>query len=815
MYSTQAPKILEHLRGVVATKPGEWKALCPIHEADGQPHDPSLSIALAGEKVLVHCHVCKDAAPAKRIVEACGLAMADLYLSQPPARTPSKRIPKMKGRIVATYDYRDESGQLLFQVARMDPKDFRQRRPDPSRPDGWSWNVKGVRPVPYRLPELTAADVNADVIICEGEKDCDRLAQLGFVTTTNSGGAGKWPPELSELLRGRRVIVIPDNDEAGERHGELVARSLHGVARSVGVLRLPGLPPKGDASDWLDQGGTVHELQHLLHTVEEWQPTDEENEEESPSDRVTIEITPEEHLVTDQVVQTLSARASLFVRDCELVRILTPDGDEPTTDGITRPTALARIRPAKGVLRDTLTRHIRFVRERRMGDETFDQECHPPQWCIDSVANREVWPGIRHLRGIVTCPVMRADGSILSQPGYDPASELYLDYRGPEIVLPDTPTREDARNAAALLLELIEEFPFASRLARACWLACVLSTFARHAYNGPTPLFLIDANTRGSGKTLLATLAGMIFTGDSTSSMSCPSEDDEFAKRITAIAKSGDPLILIDNVAGTLGCQSLDSALTSTRWKSRILHTSDVPEYPLFTIWLATGNNVTIGADTSRRTCHIRLESRVEKPEERSGYRFPRLLDHVRSNLHRYRAAALTILDAYVQAGRPSMNLRHWGSFESWSDLVRGAVVFAGLPDPGESRSMLAERSDTQANALRALIHHWPNIEPGRKELTAAEILQHAEQSPLREIIIEFCDCPVSELPSPTSFGKKMARFVGTVVSGQCIANRDSHGTKLWRVESVAVEGGGSGIGGLPDSGIPMAMRTEIANEET
>lgn len=815
MYSTQAPKILEHLRGVVPAKPGDWKALCPIHEADGQPHDPSLSITVAGEKVLVHCHVCKDAAPANRIVEACGLTMADLYLSQPPARTPSKRMPKTKGRIVSTYDYRDESGQLLYQVVRMDPKDFRQRRPDPSSPDGWSWNVKGVRPVPYRLPELMAADVNSDVIICEGEKDCDRLALLGFVTTTNSGGAGKWPPELSELLRGRQVIMILDNDEAGERHGELVARSLHGVARSVRVLRLPGLPPKGDVSDWLDQGGTVHELQHLVYTVEEWQPAEREIDQETPADKVTIEITPEEHLVTDQAVQALAARASLYVRDCELVRILTHEGDEPTTDGITRPTALARIRPAKGVLRDTLTRHIRFVRERQREGETYHQECHPPQWCIDSVANREVWPGIRHLRGIVTCPVMRADGSILRQPGYDPASGLYLDYRGPEIMLPDNPTREDARKAAALLLELIEEFPFASDMARARWLACVLSPFARNAYQGPTPMFLIDANTRGSGKTLLATLAGMIFTGDSPSSMSCPSEDDEFSKRITAIAKSGDPLILIDNVAGTLGCQSLDSALTSTRWKSRILHTSDVREYPLYTIWMATGNNVTIGADTSRRTCHIRLESRVEKPEERSGYRYPRLLDHVRSHLHRYRAAVLTILSAYVRAGRPSMNLRHWGSFEGWSDLVRGAVVFAGLPDPGESRSMLADRSDTQANALRALIHHWPNIEPGRRELTAAEILERAQQSPLRDIIIEFCECSANELPSSTSLGKRLSKSYGTVVDGHCITNRDRHAIKHWRVEAVTEAGGGSGVGGGADSEIPHASRIETSNEET
>ena len=798
-----APKVLEHLRDVQQIKPNEWQALCPIHEADGKPHKPSLSITLATDgKALLCCHVCKDAAPAKRIVEACGLKLSDLSPTSLPDRSSAKSSRSQRGKFDVVYDYVDELGQLLFQVVRMVPKDFRQRRPDPAAPGKWLWKLDGVRPVPYRLPQLLAADANEIVVLCEGEKDCDRLAALGMVTTTNAGGAGKWLSELSEILRGRRVVVILDNDAAGESHGQIVARSLFGVASSVALLRLPGLPPKGDVSDWLDAGGTAEQLHEQFDLAELWTPESEHPLEPDPSDRVTIVVTTEEHLVTDQVVAALADKGPFYCRANQLVRVLSEGTPELTSDGIARPVEAARIRPAKPVLRDELSRRIRFVRLRESEEESRQADCHPPLWCLEAVANREVWPGIPRLQGIVTCPVMRADGTILTQPGYDPASELYLDYRGQPLELPEQPTQDDARNAARYLMELVSEFPFGSELARAAWLACVLSPLARHGYSGPTPLFLIDANTRGSGKTLLADVAGMIFTGSTTPRMSAPNDDDEFRKRITALARSGDAVVLIDNVSGTLGCPSFDSALTSTRWKDRILGVSETAEFPLSIVWIATGNNVAIVADTSRRTCHIRLESPEEKPEERSGFRHPRILDHVRNNLHTYRAAALTILAAYVRAGRPPMGLRHWGSFEGWSDLVRNAVVYAGLPDPGDTRQALAERCDTQANALRALFHLWPSIDPDGKGLGAAEILRLAndtEHPSIRETLVELCDTPADELPTPKSLGKRLGKLAGTVVTGRHLTCRDVHGTKTWRVAEVRSGGGFGGCSGFAD----------------
>jgi hypothetical protein len=174
------------------------------------------------------------------------------------------------GQPLDTYDYRNEAGELLYQVCRLEPKGFRQRRPDLSSPGGWSWSLAGVRRVPYRLSELLAADPGATVFICEGEKDCDRLVRMGLVASTNSGGAGKWRNEFAEHFRGRDIVILPDNDEPGRKHAQQVANSLAAVARSIKVVELPGLPEKGDVSDWLDAGGTAAKLTELVASAAEW-----------------------------------------------------------------------------------------------------------------------------------------------------------------------------------------------------------------------------------------------------------------------------------------------------------------------------------------------------------------------------------------------------------------------------------------------------------------------------------------------------------------------------------------------------------------
>jgi hypothetical protein len=163
--------------------------------------------------------------------------------------------------VVAEYDYTDEHGEVLFQVCRKNPKGFFQRKPDGK--GGWENNLNGVRRVLYRLPELLEADKSETVFVCEGEADVENLRKLGLVATTNSSGAGKWRYEYNEHLRGRNVVILPDNDQPGREHAEQVSKSLGGIVASAKVVSLPGLPEKGDVSDWLNEGGTAERLREL------------------------------------------------------------------------------------------------------------------------------------------------------------------------------------------------------------------------------------------------------------------------------------------------------------------------------------------------------------------------------------------------------------------------------------------------------------------------------------------------------------------------------------------------------------------------
>lgn len=265
-----------------------FTARCPAHDDDRN----SLKISMAeGRHLLVFCHAkCHQ----NSIAKALHVRPIDLFANryhEKKARDAAGESGfgsssfkgngkykggkgsksgggKPRGKVVATYDYvhpDDPPGSVRFQAVRLEPKDFRQRRPDPSltleeflsTDDSvrWVWNLKDVEQVPYRLPELRddlADDPNEIVFICEGEKDVDRLRTLELTATTNAGGAGKWRDEFSNHLKGCNVVLLQDNDEAGEKHVNHVARTLDGKAASIRILLLPGLPPKGDVSNWLD-----------------------------------------------------------------------------------------------------------------------------------------------------------------------------------------------------------------------------------------------------------------------------------------------------------------------------------------------------------------------------------------------------------------------------------------------------------------------------------------------------------------------------------------------------------------------------------
>jgi len=157
----------------------------------------------------------------------------------------------------ACYDYVDENGEVRYQVRRFEPKTFRQCRPDGK--GGWLYNMQDVEALPYRLPDILARP-DEPVFIVEGEKAADKVATLGLLATSSHGGAKKWQSVLNRWFEGRNVVILPDNDEPGHAHADLVAAELYGVAARIKRVELPNLPDKGDIVDWLAAGNGKDEL---------------------------------------------------------------------------------------------------------------------------------------------------------------------------------------------------------------------------------------------------------------------------------------------------------------------------------------------------------------------------------------------------------------------------------------------------------------------------------------------------------------------------------------------------------------------------
>ena len=205
--------------------------------------------------------------------------------------------------------------------------------------------------------------------------------------------------------------------------------------------------------------------------------------------------------------------------------------------------------------------------------------------------------------------------------------------------------------------------------------------------------------------------------------MTYTSDREELRKRITTAAVEGERLILLDNLAGAVGNDILDAALTGDRWKDRLLGGNRMFDGPLHVTWFGTGNNVQLQADTSRRVCHVRMESADERPELRAGFKYRDLRAHVRANRGRLLSAALTILRGWTVAGKPTHGLKAWGSYEPWSDVVREAVVFADLPDPGETRLALQTAADRDAGAMAVVLDGLEKMDTDRRGKTTVEVI--------------------------------------------------------------------------------------------
>jgi hypothetical protein len=424
---------------------------------------------------------------------------------------------------------------------------------------------------------------------------------------------------------------------------------------------------------------------------------------------------------------------------------------------------------------------------------------------------------IPELKGFTYGAVLRPDGTVFEGKCFDPVSGYYACAceRAPLA----EPTKEAAREALLQLLDPFVDFPFegvpidrkptAEELANnphaVGVVAAILTAVCRPAFSGPAPGFIIEANTRGAGKTLLARVIGLIATGANLPVSTIASDEAEQRKSVLSRMLAADPVVILDNAKGTLGGEAIEAALTSEFFSDRLLGQSKSVTARNSTLWLITGNNATVTSDLARRIQPVRLSYPAERPEDRdpNRFKFPDLLGYVREHRAKLYAHAITLVRAFILAGRPKPEraVRAYGSFEGWDAIVRHALLFAGAADPDVARQDFRERADLERDSVAELFRMLRDLSTVRhngEAMTTQDILKACTDANGREtdLLRALRDVGVRGLnPTTRGIGKALANLRDTACDGLRLEgrlNRDK--VMMWKVVPAAGFAGFAGF---------------------
>lgn len=402
---------------------------------------------------------------------------------------------------------------------------------------------------------------------------------------------------------------------------------------------------------------------------------------------------------TDQAEEILlqhSERLGIFQRSGEIVRVI----ELPTlreSRGLKRPAGSVMLDPVRAAaMMEAFERVARFQRFSAETKAPAPVDC-PARLAATYLARRGSWR-LPLLTGIIAAPLMQHDGTIVCKPGYDQATGLFLatTIEWPEV--PEKPSQDDASCALIALVKPFSEFPFRSPADTSVHIAAILTAIQRRILDA-CPLVGYSAPVQRSGKSLLAESAAIISTGQPAPAATVSKDKEEFRKFITASLREGHAVVNLDNVDHPLASPDLAKAITQPEFMDRLLGENTVLRLPTNIFWTATGNNLTFRGDLSSRSLLCRIDAETEHPEERT-FAIPDLKAYLMRHRPTLVCAALTALRAFHIAGRPSQKLPRWGGFDDWSTLIREAIVWAGLPDPCETRqTVVAEDPDIDAAA--------------------------------------------------------------------------------------------------------------------
>ncbi|MGW0865772.1 bifunctional DNA primase/polymerase [Streptomyces sp. NPDC002611] len=426
-------------------------------------------------------------------------------------------------------------------------------------------------------------------------------------------------------------------------------------------------------------------------------------------------------------------------------------------------------------LRAYLADHVSsFTLKRNAVTEQLEEEREllMPKSC-STILGRKDWP-LPPLRGVVTSPVIRPDGSLLETPGYDRATGLYLEPRVPLRRLQPQVTQDSLARAKDIVLDqVLADFPWVASSDRANYLGALLTPILRAYFHGPTQMVAITATSAGSGKTLLKDIFKYCY---GTADTAWPENDTELRKSITTqLYGTGSPAVVFDNLPNgfVLKTPILSALLTGEHWGDRILGSTGKVTMRNDRLWLVTGNALRTGGDNGRRVLWVKLDPDCPDPDQRDGFRIGDLRPWLRANASTLVAALVTLVRAWLAAGAPTIRVRK-GDYSEWASMLAGLLDFLGV------EGWMADSADAQNQDDEQ--QEWANFLEMWRETYGAEPLQAgAVIKGLPNHVPRKGDDPPSANQLGIWLKARAGRYYGT---HKVVMVVDSHRKQnLWRVD--------------------------------
>lgn len=605
--------------------------------------------------------------------------------------------------------------------------------------------------------------------------------------------------ELEELdLPWRRARVmehireLPETVEEGDRHGTLLR-----LAQKCLDFALPEKATREIVLNFNAERCDPPKEEHIVDSAVLANPEKYRRHPVGCEVAVCVKIVSDYSVVLKRIVEILAERCeNLYVRGGKLIELIFDEkGNEKYSEiGANRFATL-------------ISQHVRLYKFFPGNKE------EPPGWVKTQVSGKDripqelmampVYPGVRPLDGVASAATLREDGSVLCEPGYDSKTRLY--FSGEPLELSHKPTREEGVQAMKRVQRIFRQFPI-NALARSAHLSMLLSAVARPYIQGPCPVLLVDANQKQSGKSLLAQSVSIVMTGRMGTRVDWVQKDELMPEKLHACMCTDPRILFFDNVRNgiTLKSETLDGAMTAMNITRRGHYSHQNMDMPFKPLVLITGNGFSVGGDMGPRSMYIRVETKLEHPEERDDLEIKNLIEHLKEHRTEIIKDLITMWRAWIAAGEPG-EVVPWHTVTGW-EKVRKMLVWYGRKDPklaSKSSKVDDEEAIVKAGIVKLILEKWPprRSKRGRPQAggaPAGQIIATLEPRKVGGLSVRKQSeghsdlyykieglLPKDEKLNPASFGRVLKRFHKSVVGEWQLWRVNRSGIAYWTVRHV------------------------------